>query len=207
MGGRTRGGAVRGSGWPLCVASFLCTGSSATTPCSASLHWPSRASAPCGCCECPRVPCPPWAAVTAQWALAPLSGWAQPRAPLAVLEPLGSWGSLSSTGLSMATISPPSLRASSRMSTHCPTCEFRAGDLKNPWVSLGCLPFLLLAPPQLLLLLPTSPPPLPFAVNCGISTPPSVSIKSPAEPSTAGSCRCCLLKLLLKETECGVHPF
>lgn len=27
-------------------------GSSATTPCSASLRWPSRGSAPCGCCKC-----------------------------------------------------------------------------------------------------------------------------------------------------------
>lgn len=34
-----------------CVAYFPSAGSSATTPCSASLRWPSRASAPCGCCK------------------------------------------------------------------------------------------------------------------------------------------------------------
>lgn len=106
----------------------------------------------------------------------------------------------------MVMTSPPSPRASSQMSPHCPTCESRAGDLKTPWVSLDLLPFLFLTPAQLLLLPLTSPPPLPFVASCRISTPPSVSSESPAEPSAAGSCRCCLLELLLKETECGAHP-
>ena len=41
---------------PSFPPSFLPAGSSATTPSSASLRWPSRGCAPCVCCKSPTLP-------------------------------------------------------------------------------------------------------------------------------------------------------